>query len=75
MLIDCETCRVRDIGCSDCVISLLLDPPATVELDEDERHALGVLAEGGLAPPLRLIPVRPDRATPRPTGDGMAAAG
>ncbi|MGI8880328.1 MAG: hypothetical protein ACR2KJ_07460 [Jatrophihabitans sp.] len=74
MLIDCETCRVRDVGCSDCVISLLLGAPSSVDLDEDERHALGVLAEGGLTPPLRLIPMRPAAATKAADG-GMAATG
>lgn len=93
MLIDCESCRVRDVGCSDCVISLFLrggtgdraypadsmSPPhdssagsAVLDLDEAERRALDVLADGGLAPPLRLVPVH------RHESDGtgpVAAAG
>lgn len=56
MLIDCDTCVARDIACGDCVMTVLLGPPSTrVELDEDERAAIGSLAEAGLVPPLRLV--------------------
>ncbi len=59
MLIDCDTCRMRDIACDDCVINLLLGAPQdSLDLDADETAALGALAAGGLAPPLRLVPVR-----------------
>jgi hypothetical protein len=58
MLIDCDTCRMRDIACGDCVISLLLGAPQdSLDLDAQETAALGALAAGGLAPPLRLVPV------------------
>jgi hypothetical protein len=60
MLIDCESCRVRGVGCSDCVISLFIDGADgvnPVDLNDSERQALEVLAEGGLAPPLRLVPM------------------
>ena len=58
MLIDCDTCRMRDIACGDCVISLLLGAPHDCsDLAADEAAALGALAAGGLAPPLRLVPV------------------
>ena len=54
MLIDCDTCRMRDIACGDCVISLLLGAPEdSHDLDDAEAAALGALAAGGLAPPLR----------------------
>lgn len=59
MLIDCDSCEVRDIACSDCVVSVLLGmpaPEAPVDLDESERTAIGVLAQSGLVPPLRLVP-------------------
>jgi hypothetical protein len=61
MLIDCDTCIARDHACGDCVITVLLGgPPAPVELDDDERAAIGSLAEAGLVPPLRLVkPVEP----------------
>jgi hypothetical protein len=55
MLIDCEKCEVRNVGCADCVVSVMLgDPVELVEIGDGERRALGVLAEGGMLPPLRL---------------------
>ena len=56
VVIDCDECAVRGPGCRDCVVSVLLGVPET--LLEDERAALEVLAEAGLAPRLRLVPVR-----------------
>jgi hypothetical protein len=74
MLIDCETCSVRGTGCSDCVISLFLGADEASGLDAAERRALSVLADAGLAPPLRLVPLtRPEPAGP--PGDVAAAAG
>ena len=56
MLIDCDSCVGRGHACRDCVISVLLDgPPAELDLDDEERVAIGSLAEAGLVPPLRLI--------------------
>ena len=59
VVIDCEECAVRGPGCRDCVVSVLLGVPET--LLQDERAALEVLAEAGLAPRLRLVPIRRDR--------------
>jgi len=56
VVIDCDACVLRDVGCGDCVVSVLLDAPAN--LLGDERAALEVLADAGLAPRLRLIPIR-----------------
>jgi hypothetical protein len=53
--IDCDDCAVRGPGCKDCVVSVLLGVPDT--LLYDERAALEVLAEAGLAPRLRLVPI------------------
>ncbi|WP_345460130.1 hypothetical protein [Nocardioides marinquilinus] len=56
--IDCDTCVVRGLACHDCVVTVLLGPPpelAELSIDDDERRALDVLAEGGLVPPLRLV--------------------
>jgi len=64
VIIDCDDCAVRGPGCRDCVISVLLGVPET--LLEDERAALEVLAEAGLAPRLRLVPIR------RNAGPGLA---
>jgi hypothetical protein len=55
VVIDCDDCAVRGPGCKDCVVSVLLGVPET--LHEDERAALEVLADAGLAPRLRLVPI------------------
>lgn len=57
--IDCDDCAVRGPGCQDCVVSVLLGIPETLHVDE--RRALEVLAEVGLAPKLRLVPIHRDR--------------
>jgi hypothetical protein len=54
LLIDCDTCVMRDIACHDCLVSVLLGPP--VSLDQGAQVALAVLADSGLIPPLRLLP-------------------
>jgi hypothetical protein len=61
MKIDCGRCVMRGAGCRDCVVSVLNLPnvtryPSQVPgyLDEAEVRALGVLANAGLVPPLRL---------------------
>jgi hypothetical protein len=63
--IDCDDCAVRGPGCQDCVVSVLLGVPDT--LLSDERAALEVLAEAGMAPRLRLVPIH------RPGGSGFVA--
>ena len=54
--IDCDDCAVRGPGCQDCVVSVLLGVPET--LLDDERRALEILADAGMAPRLRLVPIR-----------------
>ena len=53
MLIDCQSCVMRDIACGDCVVTALLGPMPT-DL-EQEAPILNVLAGAGLIAPLRLI--------------------
>jgi hypothetical protein len=65
MIIDCDGCGVRGDACGDCVVAVLLGAPP--DLQADEQRALGVLAEAGLVPPLRLVesqatPGQPDTA-------------
>jgi hypothetical protein len=56
LTIDCDRCTMRGIGCGDCVVTVLLGgPPYGVALDETERHAIDVLADAGLIPPLRMV--------------------
>ena len=66
MLIDCDGCAMRDLACSDCVVTVLLGaPPGAVEVDDDEQAALGVLADSGLVPRLQLVPIGPPPAVRR----------
>lgn len=58
VVIDCDDCAVRGLGCRDCVVSVLLGVPET--LSYDEQVALETLADAGLAPRLRLVPIRRD---------------
>jgi hypothetical protein len=58
VLIDCDGCAVRDLACADCVVTVLLGgPPGVVDVDDEERRALDVLADNGLVPRLRLVPL------------------
>jgi len=59
VVIDCDDCAVRGPGCRDCVVSVILGVPET--LLEDERAALDVLADAGMAPRLRLVPIHRQR--------------
>ena len=55
MLIEFDRCVMRDIACSDCVVTALLSAPGPHgELDESEYRALRVLADARMIPPLRL---------------------
>ncbi len=55
-VIDCDRCSMRGVGCGDCVVTVLLGgPPFGVELDDDERRAIEILADAGLVPPLRMV--------------------
>jgi hypothetical protein len=56
MLIECDSCAVRDLECDGCIVTELLGIPegtTGVDIDEGERRALTVLADVGLVPPLR----------------------
>jgi hypothetical protein len=55
MMIDCQTCTMRDISCGDCVVSVLLNitaAPAS-EISSNQISALSVLSDKGLVTPLR----------------------
>jgi hypothetical protein len=72
VLIDCDDCAMRDLACGDCVVTVLLGAPAGgAEVDEQERRALEVLADSGLVPRLRLVPM----GLPRQDGRPRSAAG
>jgi len=55
VIIDCDSCQVRGLACSDCVVSVLQAPPGRI--DDDQREAIETLSEAGMVPPLRLAVV------------------
>nr|WP_236789436.1 hypothetical protein [Amycolatopsis sp. GM8] len=57
VIVDCGRCVVRGIGCADCAVSVLLNAPPAIEWDDEELTAIEALAEGGLIPRLRLVPM------------------
>jgi hypothetical protein len=71
MIIDCGSCahspsRTGDrLACDDCVVSVLLGPmddsTNLAHIADEHERAVGVLADSGLVPPLRLV--RPSRAS------------
>jgi hypothetical protein len=60
MIIDCDSCTMRDLACSDCVVSVLIsvtekpDLRPREEITHHELKALETLSEQGLVPPLRF---------------------
>ena len=62
VIVDCDTCVARGPACGDCVVTSLLGLPdwwATEGVPGEEMTALAVLADSGLVPPLRLLPLLP----------------
>jgi len=74
VIIDCDRCAIRGVGCSDCVISVLLDAPPKVELAEPELRAIGALADAGLVPRLRLVPLDQPADSPDESVDTHSVA-
>lgn len=78
MILDCDTCAVRDLQCGECVVPVLLGgPPGRRDVDDGERRALQVLADSGLVPRLRLVPTGPPAglADDEPAGDRARGVG
>jgi hypothetical protein len=71
MRIDCDTCPVQGRQCAECMVTALLQlAPLEQRLDNDERHAVDVLATAGLitaaeavSATARIEPWRPLRST------------
>jgi hypothetical protein len=61
MIIDCDSCVMRQIACGDCVVSVLLEikpaPGKNAELSNADEVAINNLAAVGLVPPLRYTKV------------------
>lgn len=57
MIIDCESCIMRDLACKDCVVSVLIPIPSTQnqdgELSSEQARVIDLLASRGMVPPLR----------------------
>lgn len=67
IVIDCDRCTMRGIGCGDCVVTVLLGgPPFGVALDDEEQRAIDVLAQAGLVPPLRMVEPHESRVVEPP---------
>jgi len=64
MTIDCGRCEMRGIGCRDCALAVIETRNVTGYLPEAELRALGVLADAGLVPPVRLT-IAATRARPQ----------
>jgi hypothetical protein len=65
MIIDCDSCVMRQIACGDCVVSVLLDikpaPGKNAELTNADKAAINNLSSVGLVPPLRFVPDAPNQ--------------
>ena len=65
MIIDCDSCVMRQIACGDCVVSVLLDlkpaPGRKAELSNADEAAINNLSLVGLVPPLRFVPESPNQ--------------
>ena len=58
MIIKCETCAVRDIGCGDCVLTFFLDKnrdkSTHCEIPDKTAEAIDLLSSRGIVRPLRF---------------------
>jgi hypothetical protein len=65
--VDCGTCVARGASCNDCVVGVLLNASGDpLDFDPDEQAALAALADSGLVPPLRLVPLARRVGGPHP---------
>jgi hypothetical protein len=58
MIISCESCAVRDIGCEDCILTFFITnkefKEASLEIPDSTASALDLLSSRGLIRPLRF---------------------
>ena len=56
MIIDCDSCSLRDLACKDCVVSFFLNKSEDcVDLSNQTADALVLLSSRGIVPPLRFL--------------------
>ncbi|WP_134322994.1 hypothetical protein [Cumulibacter soli] len=69
MIIDCDTCQAKPEACGDCIMTVLVEAdPMGTDIDDASANALMALADGGLVPPLRLVPMLTDPDSSRRAG-------
>jgi hypothetical protein len=72
MIIDCESCVMRDIACRDCVVSVLIEAPISTmdhgsEIGPEESRVIDLLASRGMIPPLRYAHVERPETNSQPS--------
>ena len=55
MIIDCETCDMRQTRtCDDCIVTALIGEHGILDLADEEKAAIDELSRVGLVSPIRL---------------------
>jgi hypothetical protein len=54
MMIDCESCTLKDLACSDCVVSVMISITSKGDVTPASVKAIATLADLGVVPPLRF---------------------
>jgi len=57
MIISCQTCAVRDIGCEDCILTFFIakkSEPEVCEIPDSTADAIDLLSSRGIVRPLRF---------------------
>ena len=56
MIIDCDSCSLRDLACKDCVVTFFLNKAEeSVALTTQTTDAIELLSSRGIVPPLRYL--------------------
>jgi hypothetical protein len=56
MIIDCDSCSLRDLACKDCVVTFFLNKAEdSLDLSNQTTDALELLSSRGIVPPLRFL--------------------
>jgi len=57
MIISCDTCAVKDIGCEDCILTFFISKsaePTLCEIPDSTADAISLLSSRGIVRPLRF---------------------
>jgi hypothetical protein len=57
MIISCNSCAVKDIGCEDCILTFFISKesePAICEIPDSTADAIRLLSSRGIVRPLRF---------------------